>query len=121
MKNILLLSTLVCCFAFSKAQGNLQFNQVILFDIAISGSQVINVPAGKVWKIESVGMGSSGSAPDIFLRNSAAQNICHFAAPGSTVAASLPYWLPASFTGSFLNNNPSFRCSISILEFNVVP
>jgi hypothetical protein len=105
----------------SFAQGNLQFNQVILFDIAASGTQAITVPAGKVWKIESVSMGSTSSNADIFLRNASAIAIAHFSGPATANTAIYPYWLPTSFTGSFVNNHPSFRCSISIIEFNVVP
>lgn len=103
------------------AQGNLQFNQVILYDIPISGTQNITVPAGKVWKIESVSMGSTGSSADIFLRNSTLANFAHFSAASAAASAVYPFWLPANFTGSFLNNNPSFRCCVSIIEFNIVP
>ena len=124
MKNYILFSAIFFCLCFSKtsfSQGNLQFNQVILYDIAISGTQVITVPAGKVWKIESTSMGSIGSAADIFLRNSTATNIGHFSASTSVASAVYPFWLPAAFAGSFVNNNTSFRCCISIIEFNIVP
>lgn len=103
------------------AQGNLQFNQVILLDIAVSGTQNITVPAGKIWKIESVGMGSSSSNPTIYLRNASVVNIAFFSSATNSNSASYPYWLPAGFTGSFLNLHPSFRCTVSIIEFNVVP
>ena len=117
----LFLFVMLCFSKTSIAQGNLQFNQVILYDLAISGTQAINVPAGKVWKIESTSMGSTGTAADIFLKNSAAANIGHFSAASAAASAVYPFWLPAAFTGSFVNNNPSFRCCISIIEFNVVP
>jgi hypothetical protein len=121
MKKLIVLCLLAFCFSYTKAQGNLQFNQVIFYDIAISGTQNITVPAGKVWKIESVSMGSSGSAPSIFLRNSSVQNIAFFSAPYNSVTASFPFWLPTGFTGSFANNSPSYRCCVSILEFNIIP
>jgi hypothetical protein len=105
----------------SSAQGNLQFNQVILIELAQSGTQAITVPAGKVWKIESVSMGSSTSQTDVYLRNSSAVNIAHFGQPSSSYTASYPFWLPSGFTGSFVNSWPSYRATISIIEFNVVP
>jgi hypothetical protein len=121
--HILFLFVALFVFGVSKtslAQGNLQFNQVILLDIAGAGTQAVSVPAGKVWKIESVSMGSSGSTPSVFLRNSGLVNIAHFST-SSSVSATYPFWLPSGFTGSFLNNYPSTRCTISIIEFNVVP
>lgn len=111
---LLLLATVV------KAQGNLQFNQVILLDIATAATQAITVPANKVWKIESVGTGTS-SNPNVELRNSSAVSIAHFASmTGTGATASYPFWLPAGFSGSFINFNSARSC-ISIIEFNVVP
>jgi hypothetical protein len=99
----------------------LQFTKVILYDIAANGTQSITVPAGKIWKIESVSLGSSGSAPAVFLKNSSAQNIAFFASPASTASASFPFWLPAAFTGSLVNNSASYRCSVSITEYTRTP
>jgi hypothetical protein len=104
-----------------KAQGNLQFNQVILVDLGPSGSQSISVPAGKVWKIESVGIASNGSNNGVYLRNSGAQAIAHFSNVTNAYSTTLPFWLPASYSGSFLNSTSSYRTSVSIIEFNVVP
>ena len=100
------------------SQGNLQFNQVIMFDLPASGTVNITVPVGKVWKIESVGNG--GSSPYTMLRNAAVQNIAQFGAATGTSSTPLPFWLPTGFTGSFLANSINRTC-ISILEFNVVP
>lgn len=50
MKSVAVIFLLLCNFAFS--QGSLQFNQVLV----LSGLQT--VPAGKVWKIESIIMPS---------------------------------------------------------------
>ncbi len=124
MKKILtsLFFAAIFIFGFSKsssAQGNLQFNQVILLDINFNTIQPIAVPAGKVWKIESTGSGSS-SSNGVYLRNASATPIAFF----STMSASTsvyPYWLPSGFTGSFQNFSPSIRCTVSIIEFNVVP
>ena len=124
MKRLLILAVsffLICFAKRSVAQGNLQFNQVVFYDIAISGTQAINVPANKVWKIESTSNGSSGTPADIFLRNSAAQNIGHFSAASSATSAVYPFWLSSGYIGSLVNNSPSFRCCVSIIEFNIVP
>ena len=119
MKKIALIAFLLFCVSFLKAQGNLQFNQIIFYDIAPNGTQAITVPAGKVWKIESMGSGSSNSTP-LYLRNAGGAYIAHFNTSGYS-SCSFPYWLPAAFAGTFVNLHPSVRCTISIIEFNVVP
>ena len=103
--------------ADSSAQGNLQFNQVIMYDMTSGGTQNITVPAGKVWKIESAST-SNGSTVGVSLRNAALQNIGILST--STAASNFPIWLPTGFTGSFYNNAAG-RSMVSILEFNVVP
>ncbi len=123
-KNILAPVLLVALFiiGFSRssfAQGNLQFNQVILLDIPANSVQNIAVPAGKVWKIESTGSGSS-SANGVYLRNASAVAIAYLG-PMSVSTSVYPYWLPSGFNGSFQNFHPSLRMSVSIIEFNVVP
>lgn len=124
MKKIISALTIIFCVTFfaqeSKAQGNLQFNQVLLLDIAASGTYTINVPAGKVWKIESAAS-YNGSNAGIVLRNSAVQAIGNFSSSSTTATSCYPFWLPAGFSGSFLNSSSSGRISISIIEFNVVP
>ena len=118
----LILFAAIFVFGFTKtsfSQGNLQFNQVILFDIVFSGTQTINVPAGKVWKIESEGSGSSSSV-GVYLRNSGGAYIAYFSSQ-SVSTTTYPYWLPSGFSGAFVNLHPSTRCTISIIEFNVVP
>jgi hypothetical protein len=118
MKKIFLLSALVCLFAFSKAQGNLQFNQVIHYVLQGGTPQNITVPAGKVWKIEAA------SVPELYLnlylRNASNQNIAIFPF-SSSYNQCLPYWLPGGFTGNFFYNYVGYRASVSILEFNIVP
>jgi len=109
-------------FAFrSVAQNSLVFSRVVLYDIPSSGTQAITVPSGKIWKIESIGMGASGSIPAVFLKNAANQNIAFFASPFNTSSANYPYWLPTAFTGTLVNNNSSYRCSVSITEYNYTP
>ena len=56
----LLIFTFIIVTSFLKAQGNLQFNQVLILDATVAGNAV-TIPAGKVWKIESVAMVSNNS------------------------------------------------------------
>jgi hypothetical protein len=134
MKNKIIITFTLClsllCFEGKAnalaplADTTLSFSKVILYDLGAtspSNAQTFTVPSGKVWKIESVSMGSSGSAPTVFLRNSSTQNIAFFASSASTASASFPFWLPADFSGSFLNNSSSYRCSISITEYTKTP
>ena len=124
MKKISVLFLLATVFVFgfaktAKAQGNLQFNQVILITVPQNTTVAFAVPAGKVWKIESVGMGGS-STSSLVMRDASANIITYFV--GATNTAALPFWLPASFSGSFQSTgtNP-YRDVVSIIEFNVVP
>lgn len=123
MKNfITLLAVVFCAVLFtheSHAQGNLQFNQVILFSVPQNTTAAFTVPAGKVWKIESFGVGGTSST-SILVRDASANTIAYLC--GAQVTASLPFWLPSSFSGSFQSTgtNP-YRDVISIIEFNVVP
>jgi hypothetical protein len=121
MKKIISALVIVFCVAFftheSKAQGNLQFNQVILFDMASGATPTITVPPGKVWKIETAST-ANGANAGIQIRNSSVQAIALLST--STTAASYPFWLPSGFSGSFLNS-AAVRSCVSIIEFNVVP
>lgn len=105
------------------AQGNLQFSQVIFYDIPYGSTQSFNVPAGKVWKVESVGA-SSGSC-NVWLQNSAAQTIgILYYVSTSNYQPSFPIWLPSGHSGFFAYNFGSCttaRAYVSIIEFNVVP
>ncbi len=111
---LLLLTTATFC----SAQGNLQFNQIIFLDVASGGIQAMNVPAGKVWKIESTGTGSSSSS-GFFLRNSSSVNIGYLSTANTTAASAYPVWLPSGFIGS-VQNISAYRGFISIIEFNVI-
>lgn len=128
MKKHLALFLFVTLFVlgFSKttfSQGNLQFNQVIFYDIPYGTTQAFNVPAGKVWKVESVGASSSSCA--VWLQNSAAQNIGYlFNVSASDYEPSFPIWFPSGHSGFFgyhLNNCIGAHAFVSIIEFNVVP
>ena len=94
----------------AKVQGNLQFNQVSIFDVYSSNRLNIAhiVPAGKVCKIEAV---TSSTASDWIYLN----GITHSNSPSST-----PFWLPSAFTDIFTSTN-SASGKISIIEFNNIP
>lgn len=112
--------TLLCLFQIGKASAQdtgLLFNRVILLEIAANTTMPVNIDPNMIWKIESVSMGSSGSAPSVFLRNDALKNIGFFSTAVSGSSARYPYWLPTGFKGSFFNNNTSYFCTVSILEY----
>ena len=111
---------LVFCTQKNFAQGNLQFNQVINYTLVGVTPLSFTVPSGKVWKIEAVAVDVTNT-PYVYLRNPANQIIATFYSSGS-YANPLPYWLSSGYTGNFfLNNSSTYRGSISIIEFNVVP
>lgn len=125
MKKIISVLVVVFCVTFfahqSQAQGNLQFNQVIIFNIPPSGNVPFTVPAGKVWKIESAGVGGTSST-SLSLRDASSNTIAYFFGAGTGNNTPFPFWLPDSFSGSFQSSgtNP-YRDVVSIIEFNVVP
>jgi|SRR5687767_2422701 len=121
MKKIIFLSLFILSAALVKAQGNLQFNQVIVYTIPLNSSVAFTVPAGKVWKIESAGVGGTGST-SLSLRDATSAPVAYFFGATSGNNTPFPFWLPGSFSGSFVSSgtNP-YRDIISIIEFNVVP
>jgi hypothetical protein len=128
MKKIYLQITFLLLMLFpvkwGKAQANLQFNQVLMLtSTASSDNSLGTVPAGKVWKLESVG---GGTTSDVSIRINGVNggmfnnnyggysgiyyNSCH-----------LPIWFPAGTQLGFGGNNGTSLFWFSIIEFNVVP
>ena len=133
MKSIVFFVFLIC-LGMSYAQGNLQFNQVKLV------SALETVPAGKVWKIESViynipqtasgYQSTNGGCSYIYYESTAIEiaGIPTKVGQGTQPAAysnlaythsytMLPVWIPAGTTlsgGTCLNK-------VSVIEFNIVP
>ena len=112
MKKIFLVSLFFLVIHLMNAQGNLQFNQVLLVDVTVAGNAV-TVPAGKVWKLENVALASNNayvqlqySGSNFFLSNSSS-NYNHF-----------PFWLPG---GNAVVITGSAAGKLSVIEFNVVP
>ncbi|MBM3164661.1 MAG: hypothetical protein FJZ80_04285 [Bacteroidetes bacterium] len=122
MKTILFVATFMC-LNFCFAQGNLQFNQVLLLSASASNPTQWTVPAGKTWKIES--MGCYASYMFVYFNNSSAfEYVGHYANTtgayyrGSDAGA---IWLPAgTILGHSSSNSSAYRW-FSILEFNIVP
>jgi len=126
MKKALLLAAVLICFSsFGNkifAQGNLEFNQVRFFDLISGTAQTFTVPAGKVWKIESAGAGSSGC--NVYLQNSAAVTMSYlYVSSASSTQSPYPIWLPSGFTGGFIYwaGCAPYHGMVSVIEFNVVP
>jgi hypothetical protein len=122
MKTFLLLLVLVFFGSFN-AQGNLQYNQTLLLNASINGASQWTVPAGKTWKIES--MGCYATTMYVYLNNSIAFEYIgdfnnNFGAyyRGADAGA---IWLPAgTILGHSSSNASAFRW-FSILEFNIIP
>ena len=108
------------CFGTLNAQGNLQFNQVITYNIGGIANNYDNVnftvPVGKVWKIESA-VNWSGNALMLYPNGVMTYGI-NLASSSKTVS-DFPIWLNAGYNGQF--SIYSHRALISIIEFNIVP
>ena len=138
---ICLLIIFLNCIALSYTQGNLQFNQV---KIISNTDPSQTVPAGKVWKIESVfseggdtyAMGASGTVYAHFsacgLASFNFQNYGRYLSINNIPVAfgihsagsqmtNLPIWLPSGTT--ICTCIPSYICArgYSVIEFNIVP
>ncbi|MCF8329906.1 MAG: hypothetical protein K9I37_06175 [Crocinitomicaceae bacterium] len=124
MKNLLLFSCLLISLSF-KAQGNLQFNQVLHLEITCCTASTFTVPVGKVWKIEGA-MAYNNSYPtritaingnpmEAYLTGYTYLNYGILPIP-------LPYWLPTNTQVSFnTGSGLGQKGYVSIIEFNVIP
>ncbi len=118
-------AAIVCIIAFSAisfAQGNLQFNQVIVITLDGQTPQSFTVPAGKVWKIESASSGYYSST--VYMRDGAGEFLATLYSSNVGYRVNYPYWLPSNFSGDFIrygNVSSGPKSTISILEFNVIP
>ena len=125
MKVYLLFFALIFFGAHSKAQGNLQFNQVLHLEITCCTASAFTVPVGKVWKIEGA-MAYNNSYPtritavngnpmEAYLTGYTYLNYGILPIP-------LPYWLPANTQVSFnTGSGVGQKGYVSIIEFNVIP
>jgi hypothetical protein len=124
MKNLLLFSCLLISLNF-KAQGNLQFNQVLHLEITCCTALTFTVPVGKVWKIEGSMAYSNNYPTRITAING---NPMEAYLTGYTylnygiLPITLPYWLPTNTQVSFNTGNTiGYKGYVSIIEFNVIP
>ncbi|MDG1428407.1 MAG: hypothetical protein P8H56_09350 [Crocinitomicaceae bacterium] len=111
MKKILFILAITFS-SLSFAQGNLQFNQVLVLDATPAGN-LVTVPADKVWKIESVALSNNNAYFQIQWGG-----LNYFVLNNSSPYANLPFWLPSNESISLVANVNS---KVSIIEFNVVP
>jgi hypothetical protein len=105
------------------SQGNLQFNQVLLLNATANNTSQWTVPAGKTWKIET--MGSYSSTMYVYLNNSMAFEYIgdfnnNFGAyyRGSDAPA---LWIPSGTVLGHSSSNASAFRYFSVLEFNIIP
>lgn len=142
MKYLLTPLFLIIFVGFFLAQGNLQFNQA---KIISNTDPMQTVPAGKVWKIESVftagdqdvyGVQTSGTTLSLFPtcgvpsfyyqysgRYLAINNIpisfgIHNAGEQMT---NLPIWVPAGSNICTCTNSSICARGYSVIEFNIIP
>jgi|LakMenEpi03Aug12_release.lakeMendotaPanAssembly.Ray.scaffolds.fasta_scaffold1431834_1 hypothetical protein len=124
MKYLFLFIFSTSCLYKISAQGNLQFNQVLYLSSTFpSNNNIGTVPAGKVWKIESVGGGSTGFTP-WFRINGVNAGYFIFNTTNAQMAFNscrLPMWFPAGTAIGFGSNEGGSVIWFSIVEFNVVP
>lgn len=138
-KLVLTLCLLFTATALLKAQGNLQFNQVILQDFSSSvagwASPVVGtvtVPAGKVWKIEHAELwilstlrNTQSGAYSLFVGNA----LLHRSRGGTgnlnQGGDHFPVWLPAGTYDIVISNENgtpyNYVGTINAIEFNVIP
>ena len=127
MRNLFLLVSVLFNFVLF-AQGNLQFNQVLLLSTSQNSSILLGtVPAGKTWKIEGYGT------------NLTSYNSCDFSFNGvepafragttniyqnnyAYVSSTQQFWLPAGtpLHAIACNGAVGYRW-VSIIEFNIIP
>lgn len=133
MKKFSLFLVFLLSIVWVAAQGTLQFNRVVLVTTQQS------VPAGKVWKVESVivpiaannpsyaSSGSSNCGSSFFRNHTFRINGVETKAGAGSMPITntgyeasytqLPLWLPA---GATLDGGPC-NIQVSVIEFNILP
>jgi hypothetical protein len=133
MKNFFLLIALSTLTLLCKAQGNLQFNQVLTYNGNLTlywngpagVSPIYTCPTGKVWKIESktrTPLTINGGQLLSYLNSTSLIDLY----PGTTDNS--PIWLKAGdniyfdiINTAFTGNNITTSYYLSIIEYNIVP
>jgi hypothetical protein len=117
MKTLLFL-LIFSCFGALKAQGNLQFNQVINMQFTAANTTPVIVPAGKVWKIENCMLPSTSNTYAQMQYNGVIYNLRQ--QNTSTQVANFPFWFSGGSSLIFGAGGPVGGL-LSIIEFNIVP
>lgn len=102
-----------------KAQGNLQFNQVINMAFTSANTTPVTVPAGKVWKLENCMLNTPSNNYAYMLYNGVYYNLRQQQTSAHIV--NFPFWLSSGTTVTFGGNGGGAGGMLSIIEFNVVP
>ncbi len=135
MKKTLLALVLIFSAAAVSAQGNLQFNKALLYEISVTqvGSTytqtdvVVTVPANKVWKLDATGCSTFTTGTNaIGTGGYMLLNTKVISGYASNTYSYTPIWLAAgTYTFSCKSNNLSagniYNGFISGIEFNIVP
>jgi hypothetical protein len=128
MKNIFITILFFLLAIQVKAQGNLQFNQVLTLESAVNSCLVCwTVPSGKVWKIE--GFSSNSNDPPSFYVNN--KELGYLVGKtftntstiyyGARWGVDFPIWLQANHTLGYAAIGTSRNITFFVLEFNIVP
>jgi hypothetical protein len=118
MKNILFIGFFFLMGTF-KAQGNLQFNQVINMSFTAANTTPVTVPAGKVWKIESCMLNTASNSYAYMLYNGVYYTMRQQQSSAHNV--NFPFWLSSGTTVTFGGNGGGAGGLLSIIEFNIIP
>lgn len=111
------------------AQGNLQFNQVLLLESSTSSCTACwVVPAGKVWKVEMASSNSDNMVA-LYLNNKEVGNWTGRFYTNTSSAwwgmrydnMKMPFWLGAGHVLGYAGLGSSKNISFSVIEFNIVP
>ena len=117
MKKFLLFTFLILfVFISVRAQGNLEFNQVLNYEFTSAGSS-FTVPAGKVWKLENVMITSTNNYACLVYNGNT--YIMRQHNTSSSAWDNFPFWIGSNKT--FTLGGGCASGFISIIEFNVIP
>ncbi len=128
MRKSVLFWLFVFGFMGVKAQGTLQFNQVLTLESSVSSCLICwTVPAGKVWKIESASS-NSDSPISLYVNNRALGDLTGYAFSttstsywGTRWGVKFPFWLQANASLGFSGAGSSRNTTFFVIEFNVIP
>jgi len=127
MRNLFLLVSILFNFVLF-AQGNLQFNQVLLLSTNQNSNVLLGtVPAGKTWKIEGYGTNLTSYYNCDFSFNGVnpafrAGSTDSYSSAYTYVSSTQQFWLPAGTPlHAFACNGTTGYRWVSIIEFNIIP